>query len=495
MHTEVWVSSQKVDLASEADRPGGLVMANAMMIAYKACPRPFQTIGINLVETTSWALDRSRTTRRYLDQLKAVQSWSREQLEKYQGTKLRQVVRYAYENVPFYRRLYDQERIDVEGIRIVEDLRRLPTITREDVRTNYDALQSRRRVRSKVQFTSGTTISPLKIRVSNDAIKLNRASSLLRDHWAGYNGERAARFVGDQAITDCADTSLYRRSFVMNRYIYSSKCISVQTSRRILDSLRRNRVRVLQCYPSAGYILAKFLERYDEHLPLKAVLYSSEPLHAFERELIEERFQCQAYGFYGQIEHAVTAAECEKGNYHLAMLDGILEVVNNGEWAEAGERGSTVVTSLANLAMPLIRYQLNDLTGYTGEDCCCGRRTPTIHPVESKADDLIITPSGRIVTPLAVTSLLKSARNVLEGQIVQGTIDSLTLRIVPLEDFSEEDEELLREMFTSTLGEDITIRVEKVSTIHGSAAGKKRRVINQISGDLFDRAFSEAEER
>jgi phenylacetate-CoA ligase len=471
------------------------MMANAMMKAYRACPRSLQTIGINLVETTSMALDRSPTTGRYLEQLKAVQSWSSEELERYQSTKLRQVVRYAYDNVPFYRRLYDQERVDVGNIRTVEDLDKLPMITKEDVRINYDDLQSRKSVRSKVQYTSGTTISPLKVRISTDAIKLNRASSLLRDHWAGYRGERAARFVGDQAITDCADSSLYRRSFVMNRFLYSSKCISVQTSRRILDSLKNNEVQILQCYPSAGYILAKFLERYDEHLPLKAVLYSSEPLHGFERELIEDRFQCRAFGFYGQIEHAVTAAECEKGSYHLAMLDGVLEIVDNGEQVGEGERGSTVVTALANQAMPLIRYQLNDLTGYTGEDCSCGRSTPTIHPVESKADDLIITPSGKIVTPLAITSLLKSARNVLEGQIIQGSIDSLTVRIVPLETFSAEDEDLLLEMFSSALGEEITIRVEKVGTIHASGAGKKRRVISQISGDLFDRAFSEVEEK
>ena len=89
----------------------------------------------------------------------------------------------------------------------------------------------------------------------------------------------------------------------------------------------------------------------------------------------------------------------------------------------------------------------------------------------------VLGTSGSLaVGPVAITSLLKSARNVLEGQIVQGSIDSLTVRIVPLEDFSAEDEELLQQMFTSALGEEITIRVEKVGTIHASGAGKKRRL-------------------
>jgi phenylacetate-CoA ligase len=371
------------------------------------------------------------------------------------------------------------------------DLKKLPIITKEDVRKSYDDLISRERIKSKIRYTSGTTVTPLKVKVSSDAIMINRAASMLRDHWAGYEGDRVARFVGDHPVTNCMDRCLHRRSYVMNRLIYPPNCLSINNSREVLKSLRDKKIAILQCYPSAGYILAKFLEKYDEYLPLKAILYSSEPLHSYERELMEERFQTKAYGFYGQAECVFSASECEKGGYHLSMLDGILEITRGEESVEPGEYGSTVVTSLWNKAMPLIRYRLDDYTGFTNKPCSCGRTTPTIYPIESKIDDLVITPSGRIVTPLSITCPLKSAKNVLECQIVQKSIDSITLRIVPLPGFSTEDETALHGIFRSVLGEDFSLSIEKVSKIHSTTAGKKRRVINEMSGDIFERGFTE----
>lgn len=461
-----------------------------MKIYYK-CPRVIQEIGINSLEAREWWVNHSKRVNRYLSLLQQSQSWNEEDFSEYQNSRLRQIIRFANEEIPFYKRYYKEHKVDVSSIRTVQDLERIPIILKSDVIKNWDDFIPHKRIRSGTYYTSGTTGTPLKIRVSNDCVSVNRASSLLRNMWAGYKGELMARFVGDRPVANCSDKYLYRRSYVMNRLFFPSYCISIHTFQRILEAMVKHKVQYLQCYPSTAFIIAKFLQGRDQYLPLRALLFSSEPMYAFQRDLIEERFQTKAYGFYGQAERILSASECEKGCYHLAMIDGVLEIVKDKERLSPGEQGFAVATTLCNFAMPLIRYRLDDYTGIEDRKCECGRGSPIIFPIEAKSDDLVITPEGNIISPSTLTFPLKHIHHIIESQIVQKSLDQIIIRIIPSEGFSSYDESMLISELEEFLGESISIRIEKVSEIHQSGSFKKRFVISELTGDVFDQVRRE----
>jgi phenylacetate-CoA ligase len=140
--------------------------------------------------------------------------------------------------------------------------------------------------------------------------------------------------------------------------------------------------------------------------------------------------------------------------------------------------------------MPLIRYRMDDYTGYVGETCECGRHTPIIFPIDSRANDLVITPTGIIIPPGVFTYPMLQAQHVAEAQIVQRSLDEVVIKVVPADDFSGQDELSIIDAFETCLEGTMTVRVERVTKIHQTGSLKKRWIVNELPGDLFERAMS-----
>ncbi|BAF58567.1 coenzyme F390 synthetase [Pelotomaculum thermopropionicum SI] len=465
-------------------------MNKRIMNFYYKCPRFLQTLGINIFETREKLLRSSRSFRKWLRLLIEKEKWSKKDIEEYQNKHLREILLYAYHNVPFYYDLYNKHKIDVSKINNVKDLSYLPIISRNDIIKAGELIKSIRPGKYIIRHTSGTIGQPLEIRCSYNLAILNKANAYLRDQWAGYRGQRVARFVGDTPIGDCNDPFLYRLSYIMNRAIYPSYCLSFNNLSCILESMRMLNVKLIQCYPSTGYMIAKFLEMNNSYFPLDAILYSSEPMYDYQREVIEERFKAKVFGYYGQAEGVISACECEEGQYHLTMVDGIMEIIKDNKKVPDGEKGFTVVTSLHNFAMPLIRYALNDYTGYKLEKCKCGRNTPIIYPVETKVEDFLITPDGRIISPSLLTFPLKHAKNIVESQIIQTTPKDIIIKIVRGKNFNKKDEEMLLLAFKEIVGRNIEIKIMYTEYIHQTSAYKKRFVINELGRDCIEKTIN-----
>jgi phenylacetate-CoA ligase len=465
-------------------------MANdSYMKFYYRLPPSIQTLGINVFELREWMLRHSTSFHETVKFLKKTEKWNSEEFTNYQNAHLKKIVEYAYKNVPFYHALYKKNNIDISTIRTIEDLEKLPIIKKEDIANNWDQFQSQQNEQFTIRHTSGTTGKPLTIRLSKKLNILDKANAFRRDLWAGYDGGWTARFVGDTPIKDCHTSTFYRRSFVMRRAIFSINCLSVETLPLFVQNLKKLKIEFLQCYPSAGYLLAKYLEKNDSYIPLKAVLYSSEPMFDFQRALIEERFKTKSYGYYAQAEEIISALECEQGKYHLTMVDGILEIVKNNEKVSLGEKGFTIGTSLHNYAMPFIRYALNDFTGFIENQCECTKTSPLIYPIETKVRDFIVTVSGRLISPPLLAFPIREAQQVLESQYVQKALDTVIVRIVKADSYTEKNESALLRSLKQLLGEEMSIKIEYVKKIYETNAYKKRFVINEMEKDYFEKIF------
>ncbi len=464
-------------------------MKDTFLRIYNRSPRIIQTVGLNVVELKQRNLLNSHVFNDWLQFLKKTESWNIGDFTIYQNKHLKSILEHAFKYVPFYHKLYKKNKIDISKIKTINDLEKLPVIKKEDIQKNWASFISTKNEKFIIRHTSGTTGTPLTIRISCKLDVLERANWERRNLWAGYNGGWIARFVGDKPVSDCSSYPLYRKSYVMKRAIFPTYCLSVDTMHSIFENLKKLNIEYIQCYPSAGYLLAKYLEIKDKYFPLKAILYSSEPLYDFQRALMEERFDTRLFGYYGQAEEAVSAIECEQKNLHLTMINGILEIVKNNELVADGERGFTIVTSLHNYSMPLIRYELNDYTGYKTNRCTCPRTLPEIHQVETFHADFIITSRGKIIPPSVLTFPITSANNIIESQFIQKQIDSVIVKIVPSEKYNEINEHELVKSLKQILGDEINVKIQHVQKIYLSNAYKKRFVINEIGRNSLEKIF------
>ena len=140
-----------------------------------------------------------------------------------------------------------------------------------------------------------------------------------------------------------------------------------------------------------------------------------------------------------------------------------------------------VATSLHNRAMPLIRYVTNDMSAIQPAQCACGRGLPLMDDVTTKAEDSLTLADGRIISPSVLTHPFKPLTTIEESQIVQEDFNTVVVKIVPSSDFTEADETALVHGLQERLGNDVSIRVERVTNLERTKSGKFKWVISRVS--------------
>ena len=218
-------------------------------------------------------------------------------------------------------------------------------------------------------------------------------------------------------------------------------------------------------------------------LPVKAAFTSSETLYEIQRDTIERAFECEVFDFLGMAERVIFATECTyHTGHHLNFEYAINEIVdNNGQSVANGKLGYIVGTSLQNFAMPFIRYKTDDVTAFKKNDCPCGRKMPLIEDVTTKAEDIIVTPDGKMVSSSVLTHPFKPLENILESQIVQEDIQNLTINIVKGAGYDDNATPQLIAAMQERIGKQIKIDVQFVNEIPRTPSGKLRWVISKVN--------------
>lgn len=427
-----------------------------------------------------------RALQRLLEQ---TERYTSDESEAYQSQHLQQLVRHAYETVPFYRLRFNEHGIDPAGIKTPADLKRLPLLTKDDIRRNFVSLTSDAYPQHKISIghTSGTTGTPLEIAYNRSLIHMTYAALDRQYRWAGIRlalgGDRTAILRGNVIVPiEQNAPPFWRTNYLHNQLFLSSFHLSPQNLGFYLGKLKKFRPKALDGYPSTLYVLARYLKSQGEVLPLQAVLSSSETLYDFQRETIEESFGCRVFDYYGAAERVVFATECDRhAGHHLNPEFGISEILReNGQPAGVGEEGVLVGTSLHNYAMPLIRYVTNDRTAVQSQRCSCGRSMPLMEDVATKAEDIITLRDGRLVSPSVLTHPFKPMHTVEMSQIVQEDYDRVRILVVPAKGYADADTEHLLREFRARLGADTRVEVELVEELPRSASGKFKWVVSKV---------------
>ena len=346
----------------------------------------------------------------YLETQKRRLHWESQKLENYREKRLRQIVRYAYRNSPFYRKKMKSAGVKPSDIETLGDMGKLPIVTKADIRKNLDEIISVnfRKQRLINLSTSGSTGNPLTLVISDAEDEFRKAGHLranivcgqkMRDRWATIAGSQF-----NEETSSPAKLQRFLRFYLLHRVPVFSK---VQNQIAFLEKLGPQ---VLEGYSSSLLLLAKEVNKIGLKTIKPRIMFSgAELIDDYSRAFIEKTFGAPLYDHYATIEFERMAWQCpDKGEYHVNADSLIMEFVDEkGAEVSSGESGAIVCTSLFNYAMPLIRYAVGDIGVPSDNECSCGIRFPMMKMLEGRKDSIVLLPDGRLISPRALTVVMR----------------------------------------------------------------------------------------
>jgi phenylacetate-CoA ligase len=420
--------------------------------------------------------------------LQQSRQWSREELAAYQARALSRLLDHAYENVPYYRRVFEERGLVPGDIQTPEDLALLPFLTREDLQKNLPDLKARNYPETAFEYvtTGGSTGIPVGFYYEKGASRA-REWAFMKTQWdrVGYRfSDRCVVLRG--YIVGSAKNEIFWKKTLFGRWLLmSSHHMTEETLPAYVDRIRRFRPGFIQAYPSMAVILARYMLEHDvEPFPtVKAVLCGSENLYPWQRDLLTDAFGCRVFSWYGNSEQTVLAGECEEStHYHIFPEYGVVELIGrDGRIVERpGTMGEVVATNLTNFVCPLIRYRTMDLAVLGKNSCTCGRNYPLLERVEGRVQDFIVTGKGELLSGITMNIDTDAFDNVKQFQFYQERVGEVILNIVRKPAFSDRDAEYLRREVGRSCGDDVTITIRYVDNIPLTARGKYRYFVQNM---------------
>lgn len=430
--------------------------------------------------------------KKILNELEKSQWYTQSELEELQNEKLRVTIRNAYENVPYYKKVFDARQLKPLDIKTKDDLWKIPYLYKKDVKEHFNELIS---VKANKRFlymghTSGTTGTPAHFYRDMHSINFENAIIWRQWHWAGYYGDSVrATLRGDRIKNgDINKPPFWTYNIPEKQLLLSSFHLSQSNIEYYIEAINKYKARVLQAYPSAAYLLAKFCKEKNVTVKFDAVFTSSEPVYDYQRALIENMFDCKIWDFYGMAERVISASECEEHNgLHVNEEYGIMEFIDKDDISIDcinNNEGIIVGTSLNNYAMPLIRYVTNDYGELSDNQCSCGRQSKLLNPINSRLSDIIYTVDGRGLDPVMLTHIFygKNINSIRKSQIIQKSYTQLILKVVPSEKlFDEREVDKVIANMKDICGSNMDINVEFVDDIPCEPSGKYRWIISEVN--------------
>ncbi|MBU7016449.1 MAG: phenylacetate--CoA ligase family protein [Theionarchaea archaeon] len=395
-------------------------------------------------------------------------------IRRYQEKRLRYIVRYAYENSHFYRNKFRECGITPLDIHTLEDLRKIPTVTKAELRKNFPQVISKGFTEETctTESTSGSTGERIKILHDDNAL-VRYGVNLLRGHMAlGLKPYHKTAYVRYKPVNP---NPLEKMGFFKFYHIFSDLAPGI-----IIKKLKEISPFTINCYPTVMYLLAKqILDEDVRFLSPHHIVTWSEKLTPRVRETVEEKFGCPVYDQYGAYEFHSVAFECQRKRMHINADTLIMEFLKNGEPVSPGERGEIVMTNLWNRAMPFIRYEIGDIGAFSDDICECGRGLPLIDELEGRIEDSCQTITGEVVLPSRVITLFYPYEEIDAFQVIQRKRDEVRIKVVRGDSYSQKIENEICEKFKSIFGEGSTIKMDYVKEIE-KKEGKQRVVICEV---------------
>lgn len=425
---------------------------------------------------------------------KEIETMPREQIKELQLERLKKTVELVYNRVPLYRERFNSLGIKPEDIRSLEDLKKIPPTTKEDLRLNYPFGMFATDMSDVVRIhaSSGTTGKPTVVGYTRHDL----------DVWS----DCVARLIVMTGVTrdDIAQISfgygLFTGALGLHQGLEKVGCTVIPMSSGNTDKqlmiMEDFGTTVLVATPSYAVYLSEVAAERNlrDRLKLRIGLFGAEGCTPEMRALIEKNFGILATDNYGMSEliGPGVSGECAlRTGLHIAEDHFIVEIIDpeTGEPVPDGEYGEVVVTPISKEAFPLLRYRTRDISRLITEPCACGRTHARMDKIRGRSDDMLII-KGVNVFPSQIESVLVQLTDIGIGPHYllvlkkKGRMDALEVQVElidssVLENFKrlEGTQRTIHDKLRSVLGLECDVTLVAPKTIERST-GKAKRLLD-----------------
>ena len=344
---------------------------------------------------------------------KEIETMPVEEIKKLQSEKLIKQVKHVYENVPYYKKLMDEKGVTPDDIKSIEDLHKLPFLTKADLRDAYPygLLAKPLEECVRIHSTSGTTGKRVVAFYTQNDVDL----------WEDCCA-RAIVAVGGTKEDVCQVAygyGLFTGGSGLHGGSHKVGCLTLPMSsgntERQIQFMTDLGATILCCTPSYAAYIGETLKEMGygpDDIPLKAGIFGAEPWTEEMRRGIEQTLGIKAYDIYGLTETSGpgVAFECEEQTgMHINEDHFLAEIIDpdTGEVLPEGSKGELVFTSLDKEAFPLLRYRTRDICVLTRKACSCGRTLIKMSKPMGRSDDMLIIRGVNVFPSQIETVLLK----------------------------------------------------------------------------------------
>ena len=420
-----------------------------------------------------------------------IECMKRDKLKELQNERFLKQVRNVWDNVPYYKKKMKDKGLSLDDIKSLDDLHKLPFLTKDDLRETYPYGLFARPLKEcvRIHSTSGTTGKRVVAGYTQHDIDL----------WNDCTSRAlvAAGATKDDVVQVCYGYGLFTGGAGLDGGSHKVGCLTLPMSSgntaRQLQFMTDLGSTILCCTPSYAAYLAESIHESGirDKIKLKSGIFGAEAWSEGMRETIEEMLGLKAYDIYGltELSGPGVSYECNaQEGMHINEDHFIAEIIDPDtlEPLPMGSKGELVFTSITKEAFPLLRYRTKDICVLNEEPCSCGRTHIRMSKPMGRSDDMLII-RGVNVFPSQIESVLINQGYQPNYQIIVDRVknsDTCEVRVeMPSDKFTGELTKLnrmekdLSDAIKNMLGIKVKVRLVAPRSIERSE-GKAKRVID-----------------
>ncbi len=431
----------------------------------------------------------SRPTLEYAASLEQNQWLSRADLERLQMTKLNDLLRTAAGHSPWH-----AERIRTAGLDVaadhtavsLEQLRRLPTMTRQDARENIERIRWKDVPGGAFKYTTGgSSGQPLIFYFGRTRQAADAAGRIRARRWWGLEvGDREVWLWGAPIELDKTDRIKTIRDRLLNQLVLNAFEMSGPNMDSYLEAIQSYGPKCIYGYASSLALLAARAQTRGVHLRLpmlRVVCTTGEPLYPHQRALLADVFRAPVASEYGSRDVGFNAHETPQAQLLLTSENVILEVLDREDRpVPNGELGEAVMTGLCSEAQPFIRYRTGDMVRLSDARCREGRGLHVLSEVLGRTTDFVVRSDGTVMHALAIIYVLRAVDGIAEFKFIQHTMRDAEVLVVPATQWNERSRAQVAAGLEARLGPGSRVVIRLVDNIAAEKSGKYRYVVSHV---------------
>jgi phenylacetate-CoA ligase len=410
---------------------------------------------------------------------------STHQLIKQQEVRLNKFILHASTHVSYYKKILRELNIQAKDIVKITDLQQLPFLSKAVIKDNFKALKADNTEIVKPFTTGGSSGTPLTFLLGNERISHDVAQKWRATRWWNVDiGDKEIVAWGSPIELGAQDRVRRIRDKLFRSQLMPAFDLTENNILSFISEIKSYQPKMLFGYPSVFSLIAKTARRHNidmTQLDIKVIFVTAERLYPYQRQSIESTFNAPVANGYGSRDAGFIAHQCPEGGMHLSAEDIIVEIINTeGEVVPDGEKGEIVVTHLATLDFPFIRYRTGDIAVKSTKKCPCGRGLPLLQDIEGRTTDFVVAENGTLMHGLALIYILRELAGIDEFKITQESLELTRVEYVAQQPLPEQIVLEITSGFKARLGEGVTVKLEHVKQIAPEKSGKFRYVISKV---------------